>query len=444
MPVAVDVEVAASILTADFGHLYRVVRKLERAGVDRLHLDVMDGHFVPNITFGPDVVAAFRRLSKLPLDVHLMISEPSRYVSRFLDAGGGHDHLPRRGRGDATRIKRETLERIRAAGRQPGLAVSPETPIDAVRPFLDDLDIVMVMTVQPGLRRPALHGRPGAQDRPRRARCSATGRARRSTSMAASARETAEIVGGYGVDVCVVGSALFQRGHDTARRGSRPSESALGSALRVRRLGRPRTRRAEAGCRMQAAAPAGHAAPRFASRAESSAPSGRGWSCWSASAIPTTRRCVETMAGKVVDLRIFRDEEGKTNRSLIDVGGEVLAISQFTLFADTRKGPAAVVPRCRAAGAGRAALREVRGRVEARGVKVARGIFGAEMEIELVNDGPMTIWLHLGGSGLGPLERAAAARADQHAARTGSGSLQPHELQVGLEAAMGADTVHAD
>ena len=81
------VAVAASILTADFGNLYRVVRKLEHAGVDRLHLDVMDGHFVPNITFGPDVVAAFRRLTSLPLDVHLMISEPSRYVTRFIDAG---------------------------------------------------------------------------------------------------------------------------------------------------------------------------------------------------------------------------------------------------------------------------------------------------------------------------------------------------------------------
>ncbi|MFN8622585.1 MAG: hypothetical protein U0869_17755 [Chloroflexota bacterium] len=79
-------QIAASILTADFGHLDRVVRKLERAGVDRLHLDVMDGHFVPNLTFGPDIVAAFRRLTALPLDVHLMISQPGRYMERFLDA----------------------------------------------------------------------------------------------------------------------------------------------------------------------------------------------------------------------------------------------------------------------------------------------------------------------------------------------------------------------
>ncbi|MEO8625511.1 MAG: ribulose-phosphate 3-epimerase, partial [Candidatus Limnocylindrales bacterium] len=81
------IEVAASITTADFGNLYRVVRKLERAGVDRLHLDVMDGHFVPNITFGPDVCAAVRRLTDLPIDVHLMISEPARYLERFIAAG---------------------------------------------------------------------------------------------------------------------------------------------------------------------------------------------------------------------------------------------------------------------------------------------------------------------------------------------------------------------
>src|SRR3990172_2501916 len=106
------VEVAASITTADFGNLYRVVRKLERAGVDRLHLDVMDGHFVPNITFGPDVVAAFRRLTRLPLDVHLMISQPARHVPRFIDAGS--DSITFHVEADEPEaFKRATLERIR-------------------------------------------------------------------------------------------------------------------------------------------------------------------------------------------------------------------------------------------------------------------------------------------------------------------------------------------
>src|SRR6188508_1150704 len=130
------VEVAASITTADFGNLYRVVRKLERAGVDRLHLDVMDGHFVPNITFGPDVVAAIRRLSRLPIDAHLMISEPSRYVDRFIDAGADtltfHVEVD-----ESDASKAETIGRILESGRVPGLAISPATPTSAVSAFVD-------------------------------------------------------------------------------------------------------------------------------------------------------------------------------------------------------------------------------------------------------------------------------------------------------------------
>ena len=100
-----------------------------------------------------------------------------------------------------------------------------------------------------------------------------------------------------------------------------------------------------------------------------------------------------TLAGKAVDLRIFRDEEGKTNRSLIDVGGEVLAISQFTLFADTRKGRRPSFLDAAAPDQGNALYEKFCAAIEQRGVKLARGIFGAEMKVELVNDGPMTIWL---------------------------------------------------
>ncbi|HEY7024048.1 MAG TPA: ribulose-phosphate 3-epimerase [Candidatus Limnocylindrales bacterium] len=209
-----DVQVAASITTADFGNLYRVVRKLERAGVDRLHLDVMDGHFVPNITFGPDVVAAIRRLSKLPIDAHLMISEPGRYMDRFIAAGA--DTLTFHVEVDASDdSKRATIEQIRLARRAPGLAVSPETPIEAVCDFLDELAIIMVMTVQPGFGGQYFMPEPAAKiaearrllgDRP-------------GTSVHVDggvSADTAGIVGGYGVDVCVVGSALFQRGRDTA------------------------------------------------------------------------------------------------------------------------------------------------------------------------------------------------------------------------------------
>jgi len=210
----VAVAVAASILTADFGNLYRVVRKLERAGVDRVHLDVMDGHFVPNITFGPDVVAAFRRLTSLPLDVHLMISEPARYVSRFLDAGSDsitfHVEVD-----EADDVKLDTLERIGAARRQPGLAVSPETSMDAVRPFVDALGIIMVMTVQPGFGGQRFM----AEQAPKIAEARKLLGNRPGTAVHVDggvSSETAPVVGQHGVDVCVVGSALFQRGRDAA------------------------------------------------------------------------------------------------------------------------------------------------------------------------------------------------------------------------------------
>lgn len=105
---------------------------------------------------------------------------------------------------------------------------------------------------------------------------------------------------------------------------------------------------------------------------------------------------VDAMAGKVLDLRIFRDADGKTNRSLIDVGGEVLAISQFTLFADTRKGRRPSFLDAAPPELGERLYKRFAAAVEQRGVRVARGVFGAEMEIELVNDGPMTIWLDSG------------------------------------------------
>lgn len=106
-----------------------------------------------------------------------------------------------------------------------------------------------------------------------------------------------------------------------------------------------------------------------------------------------TDETVRMLAAKAVDLRIFRDDAGKTNQSLIDVGGEVLAISQLTLFADTRKGRRPSFLDAAAPGVGRELFEKFCATVEERGVKVARGIFGAEMQVELVNDGPMTVWL---------------------------------------------------
>ncbi len=224
------VEVAASILTADFGNLYRVVRKLERGGVDRLHLDVMDGHFVPNITFGPDVVAAVRRLTTLPIDVHLMISEPARYTPKFLEAGSDtitfHVEVS-----EPDEVKRETLRQIGAERRVAGLAVSPATGVRAVQPFLDDLGIIMIMTVEPGFGGQRFL----AQAAPKigEARRLLAGRPAGAVHVDGGVNaETAPLVGRYGAHVCVVGSALFQRGRDTAdevaevRRGAGAAERA--------------------------------------------------------------------------------------------------------------------------------------------------------------------------------------------------------------------------
>ncbi len=206
-------QVAASILTADFGHLDRVVRKLERAGVDRLHLDVMDGHFVPNLTFGADIVGAFRRLTSLPLDVHLMISQPSRYVPRFLEAEPDTItfHLEVEESDDQ---KSETLSAIRAAGRGPGLAVSPGTPIDSVQPYLPLLDAVMVMTVEPGFGGQRFIAEAAPKIGPAREWLVPT--AGLVHVDGGVNRETAGLCGHYGADVYIVGSALFQRGQDAA------------------------------------------------------------------------------------------------------------------------------------------------------------------------------------------------------------------------------------
>ena len=208
------IQVAASITTADFGNLYRVVRKLERAGVDRVHLDIMDGHFVPNITFGPDVVAAVRRLTRLPLDAHLMISEPARYCDRFIDAGADtitfHYEVD-----DSPALKHETLARIAAAGRGPGLAISPGTAAAVLVEYADELAMVIVMTVAPGFGGQHFMTEPAAKITDVK-RLLAGHRDVLVHADGGVSADTAAVVGGYGVDVCIVGSALFQRGEDAA------------------------------------------------------------------------------------------------------------------------------------------------------------------------------------------------------------------------------------
>ena len=139
-------KIAPSILSADFGQLAAEVDHLARAGADYIHLDVMDGHFVPNITIGPPVVAAIRKATTLPLDVHLMIDAPDLYIDAFADAGA--DLLTVHP--EACRHLQRTLQMIRQRGMQAGVALNPASPLCLLDHILDDLDMILVMTVNPG------------------------------------------------------------------------------------------------------------------------------------------------------------------------------------------------------------------------------------------------------------------------------------------------------
>ncbi len=137
---------APSILTADFGHLADEIAAAEAGGARLFHLDVMDGHFVPNLTIGPLVVEAIERLTALPLDVHLMIEGPDRYIERFVRAGADMISVHQ----EAVPHLHRTVQLIRDCGAAPGVALNPATPIGALEEILPDLDYVLLMSVNPG------------------------------------------------------------------------------------------------------------------------------------------------------------------------------------------------------------------------------------------------------------------------------------------------------
>lgn len=199
--------VAASILDANLAALGDEIRRAEAAGADRIHLDVMDGHFVPNLTFGWKTIESVRRVTDLPFDAHLMIAEPGRWTEHFL--GAGCDSITFHVEVDAAQVA-PSLERIRAAGRTAGLSVKPGTPLAALDAYRSLLDIILVMTVEPGF------GGQSFMEDVARAKLAAA-RAWLDPAGAFEVQvdgggraETAAVIGAGGTDVIVAGSALYR------------------------------------------------------------------------------------------------------------------------------------------------------------------------------------------------------------------------------------------
>ncbi len=204
LPKAGTIEVVPSILSADFAKLADEIAEIESAGVNVVHLDVMDGHFVPNITIGPPVVAKLRKYSKLVFDCHLMISEPVKYVERFVEAGANHItfHI------EATDKPEKLIDKLHELGCTAGICLNPETPVEAIEAVAPLFDMVLVMTVEPGFG--AQEFMPEAAKKIVRVREIVGSEIRVEVDGGMDA-ETVPIVVSYGADTLVAGNAIFAK-----------------------------------------------------------------------------------------------------------------------------------------------------------------------------------------------------------------------------------------
>ena len=140
------IQISPSILSADFSQLGNEIKRLEDGGADMIHVDVMDGHFVPNLTMGPPIIKALRRFTKLPFDVHLMISPVNRYIQDYADAGADIITI----HPEATKDLKRSIQHIRSLNKKVGVSLNPETKIDLITNLLNEIDLVLVMSVNPG------------------------------------------------------------------------------------------------------------------------------------------------------------------------------------------------------------------------------------------------------------------------------------------------------
>jgi ribulose-phosphate 3-epimerase len=199
--------VAPSILSADFTRLGEEVRAVDAAGADWIHVDIMDGRFVPNISFGPDIVAAIRRSTRKPLNVHLMIVEPERYLEDFIKAGA--DHLLVQAEPASTIHLHRVLSRIRELGRKAGVVVDPATPPQAIEWVAHLCDVILVMTVNPGFGGQAFLPEMAPKISAIRAMCGERGLSPYIEVDGGQSAETVAVAAGAGADAIVAGSAIF-------------------------------------------------------------------------------------------------------------------------------------------------------------------------------------------------------------------------------------------
>jgi ribulose-phosphate 3-epimerase len=204
-----SVLIAPSLLSADFGSLAEEVARVERGGADLLHLDVMDGHFVPNITFGPPLVKAVHKVATIPLDVHLMIEEPDRYIEAFAAAGAARISV----HAEVLPHLHRTVELIKRLGVKAGVAINPATPVVVLEEIASELDQVLVMSVNPGFGGQTFIASSESKVRAVRQLLSRVGSRAPIEIDGGIEQSNAARVVAAGVDILVAGQAIFGSGH---------------------------------------------------------------------------------------------------------------------------------------------------------------------------------------------------------------------------------------
>lgn len=202
------IQIAPSILSADFMRLGEEIHAAEEAGADLLHVDIMDGHFVPNITIGPAVVAAIRKVTKLPLDVHLMIDDPDKFLLDFVQAGA--DFLTVHY--EASTHLHRTVQWIREKGVKAGVSINPATPVSQLESILPDIDLVLLMSVNPGFGGQKFIPATMAKIRKVREMIRATGSSAVIEVDGGVKQDNAKAIAEAGADMLVMGSAFFESG----------------------------------------------------------------------------------------------------------------------------------------------------------------------------------------------------------------------------------------